>query len=147
MALQEFFSSLRFNFFHKPGLVGCFPHRCFIFPQSQPDPLIVGTSDIGQGDYGPEAGNWVQKSNPGPTKKIVCKARGSNPADQLKRSFVQSCTQSRNTIAKTIASMIARAMVKITCAQMHEHVPHGMRPPDDERRPDQPNNGQTVRIF
>ena len=36
-------------------------------------------SDIGHGYYGPETGDRVPESNPGPTKKIMCKARGLNP--------------------------------------------------------------------
>ncbi len=63
--------------------------------------------DIGHGYYGPEAGDWVWESNPGPTKrssykvkelkpgpikKIMCKARGSN-LGLTKKSLVQSCTR------------------------------------------------------
>ena len=44
-----------------------------------PDPLIMGASDIGHGYYGPETGDQVRESNPGPTKKTMCKVRGSNP--------------------------------------------------------------------
>ena len=36
-------------------------------------------SDIGHGYYGPETNDRVRESNSGPTKKIVCKARGLNP--------------------------------------------------------------------
>ena len=80
------------------------------FRKSQPDPLIVGASDIGHGYYGPETGDRVQESNPGPTKrscckvrelnpgptkKIACKARGSNPGPTKK-------------IVRTIVHMIAK---------------------------------------
>ena len=44
----------------------------------------MGASDIGHGYCGPETGDQVQESNPGPTKKIVCKARGSNPGPTKK---------------------------------------------------------------
>ena len=42
------------------------------------------SSDIGHGYYRPETGDQVWESNPGPTKKIVCKARGSNPGPTKK---------------------------------------------------------------
>ena len=73
-------------------------------------------ADIGHRYYGPETGDWVQESNPGPTKrscckvresnpgptkKIACKARGSNPGT-TKRLFAQSCTRSLNTIMHAI---------------------------------------------
>ena len=41
----------------------------FYFSASQPDPLIVGASDVGHGYYGPEADDWVRESNPGPSKR------------------------------------------------------------------------------
>ncbi len=56
-------------------------------------------SDIGNGYYGPETGDpvWesnpgptkrscckVRELNPGPTKKLMCKARGSNPGQTKK---------------------------------------------------------------
>ncbi len=56
-------------------------------------------TDIGHGYYGPETGDQVWESNPGPTKtscwkvrilnpgptkKIMCKARGSNPGPTKK---------------------------------------------------------------
>ncbi len=80
-------------------------------------------------------------------QKRSCARPGVRTLDRLKRSFVRSCTRSRNTIAQTIANVIACAIVKIMCAQMHEHVPRGTRRPDDGRRPDWPNNGQIDRIF
>ena len=56
---------------------------------------VVGASDIGHGYYGPETGDRVQESNPGPTKKIVCKARGSNPGPTKKivRTIVHAIAQ------------------------------------------------------
>ena len=55
--------------------------------------------DIGHGDYGPETSDRVRESNPGPTKKIVCKARGSNPGP-----------------TKKIVRMIMHAISKYDCA-------------------------------
>ena len=54
------------------------------FRKSQPDPLIVGVSGIGHRYYGPKTDDRVRESNPGPTKKIVCKARGLNPGPTKK---------------------------------------------------------------
>ena len=80
------------------------------FRKSQPDPLIVRASEIGHGHYGPETGDRVRESNPGPTKrscckvrdlnpgptkKIACKARGSNPGPTKK-------------IVRTIVHVIAK---------------------------------------
>ena len=56
-------------------------------------------SDIGHGYYGPETGDQVRESNPGPTKKITCKARGSNPGPM-----------------KKIVRMIVHAIAKYNCA-------------------------------
>ena len=42
------------------------------------------SSDIGHGYYRPETGDQVRESNPGPTKKIVCKAKGLNPGPTKK---------------------------------------------------------------
>ena len=72
------------------------------FCKSQPDPLIVGASDIGHGYYGPETGDQVEELNPGPTKdhaarsgnrtldpqKRFCARPGVQTLDQPKRSFV-----------------------------------------------------------
>ena len=54
-----------------------------------------GVHDIGHGYYGPETGNRVRELNPGPTKKIVCKARGSNPGPTKKivRTIVHAITK------------------------------------------------------
>ena len=66
--------------------------------------------DIGHGYYGPETGDWVWESNPGPTKrscykarefnpgptkKIACKARGSNPGPTKKivRTIMHAITE------------------------------------------------------
>ena len=40
--------------------------------------------DIDHGYYGPETGDQVQESNPGPTKRSCCKARESNPGPTKK---------------------------------------------------------------
>ena len=85
------------------------------------------------------SGNWTLEPQ---------KDHAARPGmDRLKRLFAQSGTRSLNTIAQMIDNMIVRAIVKITCVQMHKHIPRGTRPPDDGWRPDQPNDGQTVRIF
>ena len=52
--LTGFFPHWGFIFFHKPGLIGFFSSWRFYYSASQPDPLIVGASDIGHGYYGPE---------------------------------------------------------------------------------------------
>ena len=88
------------------------------------------------------SGNWTLD----PQKDHAARPE-NRTLDQLKRSFVRWYTRPRNTIAQMIANVIARAIVKITCAQMHEHVPRGTRRPDDGRRPDRLNDGQTDRIF
>ena len=62
--LDRMFHTLRFYFFLQAWLTRIFSLGGFIFPQSQPDPLIVGVSYIGHGYYGPETGDRVQKSNP-----------------------------------------------------------------------------------
>ena len=80
-------------------------------------------------------------------QKRSCVRPGIWTLDRLKRSFVRSCTRSRNTIAQTIANAIARAIVKITCVQMHERLPYGTCPLDDGQRPDRLKNGQRTDRF
>ncbi len=41
-------------------------------------------TDIGHGYYGPETGDRVRESNPGPTKRSCCKGRKSNPGPTKK---------------------------------------------------------------
>ena len=76
MGLKGFFL-IEVLFFWKPWL-----NRIF-FP-SQPDPLIMGASDIGHGYYGPETGDRIRESNPGPTKRSCCKVRELNPGPTKK---------------------------------------------------------------
>ena len=128
------------------------------FRKSQPDPLIVGASDIGHGYYGPETGDRVRESNPGPTKRSCCKARESNPGPTKKdcvqgqgfepwtnliRLCVRSCTRSLITIAHTIVKF----QVRTKYAQVHERVPSGTCPLDDGQRPDRPKNGRRTDRF
>ena len=39
----------------------------------------MGAKDIGHKYYGPETGDRVQESNPGPSKRLLCKGSDSNP--------------------------------------------------------------------
>ena len=114
MGLTGFFSSLRFYFFCKPGLIGFFSSwRCY-FSSSQPDPLIVGASDIGHRYYGPETGHRVWESNPGPTNRSCCKVRELNPGPTKK--IACKATGSNPGPTKKIVHTILHEIAKYDCA-------------------------------
>ena len=75
-AWQDFSSQ---RFFHKPWLSKFFSSWRFYFSASQPDPPIVGVSDIGHGLHWPETGTQAWDSNLGTVKWSTCKIRGLNP--------------------------------------------------------------------
>ena len=59
--LDRMFSSLRFYFLPQAWLNRIFfLMEVLFFRKSQPDPLIVGASDIGHGYYRPETGDRVR---------------------------------------------------------------------------------------
>ena len=118
MSWTGFFSSLRFYCVLQAWLNRIFSSWRFYFSTSQPDPLIVGASDIGHGYYGPETGDRVRESNPGPTQKIACRP-GVRTLDRLKRSFVRSCTRSLNTIARTIVKINVRTKMCADAQTFH----------------------------
>ena len=76
-ACQDFFPHRGFSTSH--GLANFFSSWRFYFSASQPDPPIVGASDIGHGFYWPETGDQAQESNLGPVKRSCCMVRGLNP--------------------------------------------------------------------
>ncbi len=83
-AWQDFFPHWCFIFFPQAWLSRIFSSWRFYFSASRPDPLIVGASDIGHGYYGPETGDRVRESNPGPTQRSCCKVRELNPGPTKK---------------------------------------------------------------
>ncbi len=108
------------------------------FPKSQPDPLIVGASDVGQGYNRPKNRRSGQGIKPWTHRKDPATRPGVQTLDRPKRLFVQSCMQ----LLHAIVHAIVKFHVRTKHVQMHERVPRGTCPLDDKRRPDQLNYGQ-----
>ena len=76
---------------------------------------FLSSSDIGHGYYGPETGNWVGESNPGPSKRSQCKGRGSNPGPTKK--ILCKARGSNPGLTEKIVCMIMHMIAKtIACA-------------------------------
>ena len=91
------------------------------FRKSQPDPLIVGASDIGHGYYGPE-NRWSGLGiEPWTHKKIMLQGQGFEPwtyqKDNDARPGIWTLDQQKKimrTIVHAIANMILHMIVKIS---------------------------------
>ena len=74
----------------------------------------MGASDIGHGYYGPETGDRVQETNPGPTKRSCCKVRESNPGPTKK--IACKARGSNPGPTKKIVRTIVHAITNYDCA-------------------------------
>ncbi len=79
----------------------------YLSPQTESD------TDIGHRYYGPETGDRVRESNPGPTKRSCCKARESNPGPIKK--ITCKARDSNPGPTKKINRTIVHAIAKYDC--------------------------------